>query len=239
MSLRLYNVSTTIPKYVSGHWSWHNRSECIRFQQNPIDKLPDCALPAPKLKFGIQFKDYMDEVEEDLFLEQFVRPEYSKDSDVITIQDIKDVALFTAPRNSYSCNLIKFIHSPTVDEFFNDLIIYFEHFIKLVEFLIIRRDEVETKILDMRSVRLEQMLAEYLVQHRLLLAREYAKIVLGYKETGTFHHLANKSKQSKTEKDSIFYETFICFCTRIVWIAMHRKSYSVIGEWEKLQIVRV
>lgn len=237
MSLRLYNVSTTIPKYVSGHWSWHNRSECIRFQQNPIDKLPDCALPAPKLKFGIQFKDYMDEVEEDLFLEQFVRPEYSKDSDVITIQDIKDVALFTAPRNSYSCNLIKFIHSPTVDEFFNDLIIYFEHFIKLVEFLIIRRDEVETKILDMRSVRLEQMLAEYLVQHRLLLAREYAKIVLGYKETATFHHLANKSKQSKTEKDSIFYETFICFCTRIVWIAMHRKSYSVIGEWEKLQIV--
>lgn len=234
MSLRLYNVSTTIPQYVSGQWTWLNRSECIRFQQNPIDKLPDCALPAPRLKFGIQFKDYMDEVEEDLFLEQFARPDFSKDSDVITIQDIKNVALFTAPRNAFSRNFIKFVHLPTVDEFFNDLIIYFEHFLKLVEFLIIRRDEVKTKILDMRSVRLEQMLAEYLVQHRLLLAREYAKIVIGFKDTGKFHHLANKSKQSKTEKDSAFYETFVCFCTRIVWIAMHRKSYAVIGNLDLL-----
>lgn len=229
MSLRLYNVSTTIPKYVSGQWSWNKPKECIRFRRTTIDKLPDCALPAPRLKFGIQFKDYMDEIEEDLFLQKFARPGYSKDSDVITIQDIKDVALFTAPRGSYTRNLVKFLHTPTVDEFFNDLIIYFEHFLKLVEFLIIRRDEMQTKILDTRSVRLEKMLAEYLVQHRLLLAREYSKIVLGWKDTSRYHHLANRSKQSKTEKDSLFFETFLCFCTRIVWIAMHRKSYSVIG----------
>lgn len=181
----------------------------------------------------------MDEIEEDMFLEQFARPDYSKDSDVITIQDIKDVALFTAPPNSFSRNFIKFFHLPTVDEFLNDLIIYFEHFLKLVEFLMIRRDEVQTKILDMRSVRLERMLAEYLVQHRLILAREYSKIVLGYKDTANFHHLANKSKQSKTEKDSTFYETFMCFCTRIVWIAMHRKSYAVIGEYKFMKLIEI
>lgn len=54
-------------------------------------------------------------------------------------------------------------------------------------------------------------------------------MVLGQNDLIHFHHLANKSKQSNTVRDSIFYETFMCFCVRIIWIAMHRKAYSTIG----------
>lgn len=229
MSLRLYKASTAIPKYCSGEWRWNRRKETLEFHPTAIETLPDCALPAPRLKFGIQFKDFMNEIDENMFRETFRRPEWSRDSDVITIQDIKDVAIFTAPPNSYTSNVINFLHTETVDQFLNDLIIYFEYFLKLVEFLLIRRDEVKSKLLDTRSVQIEKMLAGYLMQYRLILARDYSKIVLGYKDTAQFHHLANKSKQSKTEKDSCFFETFFCFCTRVVWIAMHRKSYAVIG----------
>lgn len=229
MSLRLYKATTAIPKYCSGEWRWKSATETIEFQNTTIETLPDSALPAPRLKFGIQFKDHMNEIDENIFRETFRRPDYSRDADVITIQDIKDVALFTAPQNAISNNVISFVHSHTVDEFLNDLIVYFEYFLKLVEFLLIRRDEVQEKLLDMRSVQIEKMLASYLIQYRLILAREYSKIVMGYRDMAPFHHLANKSKKSKTEKDSAFFESFICLCTRVVWIAMHRKSYAVIG----------
>lgn len=232
MTLRLYKATTAIPKYSSGDWHWNDKSETFEFKPTAIKTLPDCALPAPQLKFGIQFKDYMDEIDENIFRETFRRPEWSRDSDVITIQDIKDVALFSAPPNSYTKKIVDFVHTETVDQFLNDLIIYFEYFLKLVEFLLIRRDEVREKLLDTRSVQIEKMLSAYLVQYRLVLAREYSKIVMGSagygRDVAAFHHLANKSKRSKTEKDSTFFETFICLCTRVVWIAMHRKSYAVI-----------
>lgn len=176
MSLRLYNVTTTIPKYVSGHWKWNESLEQLEFFNTTINVKPDCELPAPKLKFGIQFKDYMNEIEENIFRQIFRRPDYSNDSDVITIQDIKDVALFTAPADSVSNKFIKFLHTETCDLFLNDLIIYFEYFLKLVEFLLIRRDELKIKIRDMKSVQIERMLAEYLVQYRLILARDYSNV---------------------------------------------------------------
>lgn len=230
MSLRLYKASTAIPQYVHGEWRWQSHTDSIEFRRDPTAVRPDNAQAAQQLKFGIHFTDHMDETGENIFRETFCRPEWSRDSDVITIQDIKDVALFTAPKNAFTHNLIEFVHCETVDEFLNDLIIYFEYFLKLVEFLLIRRDEMRTKQLDMRSLQIEQMLSGYLVQYRLILAREYSKIVMGWRDTSRFHHLANKSKRSKTVKDSVFFESFVCLCTRIVWIAMHRKSYVIIGE---------
>lgn len=229
MSLRLYKASTAIPQYVHGEWRWPSHTDTIEFHCDPTAVRSKHAQAVQQLKFGIQFTDHMDETSENIFRGTFRRPEWSRDSDVITIQDIKDVAMFTAPKNAFSHNLIDLIHCETVDEFLNDLIIYFEYFLKLVEFLLIRRGEMKTKQLDMRSLQIEQMLSGYLVQYRLILAREYSKIVMGWRDTSRFHHLKNKSKRSNTAKDSVLLESFTCLCTRIVWIAMHRKSYVLIG----------
>lgn len=98
---------------------------------------------------------------------------------MITIQDIKDVAFFTASSKAMSKRFIHYFHTEIIDEFLNALIIYFEYFLKVVEFLLIRRDEVNGengKIRNMETVHIEQMLAEYLLQYRLVLAREYAKV---------------------------------------------------------------
>ena len=40
--------------------------------------------------------------------------------------------------------------------------------------------------------------------------------------------MANMMKKSNAVKDSEFYETVLPFCTRIVWISMHRTNYSII-----------
>lgn len=66
-----------------------------------------------------------------IFRNKFVRPEYSKDSDVITIQDIKNLVFFTTPDKNLVNIFIEFFYQKTIDQFLNDLIIYFEHFIKV------------------------------------------------------------------------------------------------------------
>lgn len=43
-----------------------------------------------------------------------------------------------------------------------------------------------------------------------------------------FHHLHNKQNRSMTERDSMLFEMFLSFCTRVVWITMFRKSYNII-----------
>lgn len=230
MTLRLYNVTTAIPKYYNGQWTWNKRTEKFEFYNTSFDSTTTGETTELRSKFGTQFKNYMNEIEENTFRHKFARSDSSRDADVITIQDIKDVVLFLTEDGALSHSVLEFLHTESYDQFLNYLIIYFEYFLKLVEFLMIRRDEIKEKMRDGRSVQIERMLSDCIAQTRLLLAREYSKIVLGCKDFQTFHHLANKSKQSKTGKDSIFYETVFCICKQAVWIAMHRKCYNIIGK---------
>lgn len=163
----------------------------------------------------------------------FVRPNSSNDSDVITIQDIKNLVLFLVLPNQISNQFIEFFHCDTVDQFLNDLIIYFEYFLKIVEFLLIRRDEMSnvdgrSKIHNMHSISIDRILSKYLSQYRLILAREYSRIIVGAGDTQQFHHLNNKQQKSLTNKDRSFYEILICVATRIVWIGLHRRAFAVI-----------
>jgi len=64
MALRL-SYDLFVPKYKSGKWYWNDEFEKFEFVQiGNQAKIPDYSVPSPKLKFGIQFKDYMDQVEE-------------------------------------------------------------------------------------------------------------------------------------------------------------------------------
>lgn len=50
---------------------------------------------------------------------------------VVTLQDIKDVALFTADAADLSVEFISYFHLPTVDKFLRALIIYFQYYIQV------------------------------------------------------------------------------------------------------------
>lgn len=169
-----------------------------------------------------------DEAEEKIFLEIFARPKNFSfyDGNVITIQDIKNLALFTASSKSgggLSTKFIEFLHTSTFDEFLHATIFYIDHFLLTLEFLLIRRDEnlIEGKIRDLYSIEVEKFLSKQLSDRRLLMAREYSKILT-----------RQGMKFLSPEKDLIFYESLIDFATQCVFIAMHRRAFNTICEFQ-------
>lgn len=71
---------------------------------------------------------------------------------------------------------------------------------------------------------------------RCILGREYADLILGCQDTIQYHHMTSGKKgmtsltQSQGEKDLRMFEVLICMSHRIVWIALERKYFSLIGK---------
>lgn len=219
-------ISIFIPKYPYGVWTLKESELC--FMPEPImDKSADEI-----------FKRSITPAEELLFETQFRRGSCSRDGDVVTIQDIKDVVLFLAKPKRLTATFIDFFHTETVDTFLNDLVIYFEYYLQLLEFMVIRRDEMrgpEWKLRSTDSDCVEYMLSEYMTQYRILLGRSYSRIILGQGDVRTFHHMANGMHQSYSGKDQLFTELFFACCKQFVWIAHHRRVQNEIDyEFDRL-----
>lgn len=230
-----------VPKYKAGKWSWDEEAEKFKFTSRTFTskdkKSPNFTDKTWKKDFP--FKDSMEEVEELVFRQVFTRTDKSYDADVVILQDIKNVALFLAPSCMMQRRFVDFVHTKVVDSFLNALIIYFEYFLKVLEFLLIRRDELSGKtpqIQSMDSVHIKEMFSEYLTQYRIMIAREYSKIITENRETvGAFYHMDPILHISNTVSDQYLHEALIAFSIQVVWIAMFRKSYNVIhGEIDRL-----
>ncbi|KAL5291054.1 hypothetical protein ACFFRR_010459 [Megaselia abdita] len=230
-----------VPKYKAGKWSWDADAEIFKFTSRGStskgEKVP--SLSEKSWKKDFLFKESMEEVEELIFRQMFSRTDKSYDADVVILQDIKNVVLFLAPSCMMQRRFVDFVHTKVVDAFLNALIIYFEYFLKVLEFLLIRRDELSGKtpqIQSMDSIHIKEMFSEYLIQYRILIAREYSKIITENKETvGAFYHMDPILHISNSVSDQYLHEALIAFSIQVVWIAMHRKSYNVIhGEIDRL-----
>ncbi|XP_005185298.3 protein phosphatase 1 regulatory subunit 36-like [Musca domestica] len=183
---------------------------------------------------GYKFKSLMDKVEEMIFRQEFDRPDDTHDSDVILVQDIKNLVLFLAPTEMTSKNFVKFLNTESVHSLIKSLIIYFEHFLKILEFILIRREEMVGENAQMQnqdSTEIKRIFSAKLSQYRLLLAREYSRVLLGEGDTNKFYHMKPVVNISLSIKDQQFHECFLAFCTVLVWIAMQRRSVTVIN-WE-------
>lgn len=229
MSIQIFQ-NGFIPQYENGKWIWNDNLQKFEFKPNlkkPIQ------VQCPKNTF-VTFKKSLTQVEEMTFIRGFQRTAKSRDSDVIILQDIKDLALFLASFGRVPKDFIEFFHANTTDEFLLNLIIYFAYFLKLWEFLLIQRDgQQSARVSDIESIGSE--LPEYLSQYRLLLARSYGQLLVGDSDSKPFHHMSNNMKKSFTERDRGLIETLLVFSIEIVWIAMHRKSYKIIGKFSGCQ----
>uniref|UniRef100_T1GVM9 Protein phosphatase 1 regulatory subunit 36 n=1 Tax=Megaselia scalaris TaxID=36166 RepID=T1GVM9_MEGSC len=228
-----------VPKYKSGKWSWDDEAEKFKFTSRGLTRENLQNSTEKKNKKDFVFKESMEEVEELVFRQVFSRTDKSYDADVIILQDIKNVALFLAPTYIMQKRFVDFVHTKVVDSFLNALIIYFEYFLKVLEYLLIRRDELSGKtpqIQSMDSINIKEMFSEYLTQYRILIAREYSKIIMENSETiGAFYHMDPILHISNSVSDQFLHEALIAFSIQVVWIAMHRKSYNVIhGEIDRL-----
>lgn len=218
-------------KYKNGLWTWTSPYDDDHFdvklkfnshtndrteKGNFADKKGD---PHDFTLVGLTFADYIDEAEERIFREIFQRPSSFYGSDVITIQDVKNLALFII-KSATTCDFIEFLHTSEFDEFLHATIFYIDFFLLVLEFLLIRRDEtaLEGKVRDTLSMQVERFLSKQLSDRRLLMAREYAKIL-------------KKRRKLTVEKDLMFYECLIDFSIQCTFIAMHRRAFNAICEF--------
>lgn len=232
MSIQIYQKNF-VPKYENGKWTWNDATNKLEFKSNRIVQKTSKTAPSTT---SIGFKKGLTQSEEIIFIRKFQRSPRSKDADVIILQDIKDLLLFLAPANKMFNRFIDLFHTYAVDDFLSSLIIYFEYFLKIWEFMLIRRDEVtrkfKRKVRNVDTGKVEVTLSEYLSQYRLLLARSYSRLLLGEGDSTGYHHMNNKMNTSYSGKDRHLIETLITFAIECVWIAMHRKNYKIIGKCE-------
>lgn len=212
-------------KYKNGLWTWQHSKlkfhshtsikeeakEETKSDMNPHDNV------------GLKFTDYIEEAEERSFQTVFQNP--SSFGDVITIQDVKNLALFTLKTKS-SLQFIEFLHTFDFDKFLHATIFYIDFFLRTLEFLLIRRDEfeIEGKVRDMLSMRVERFLSKQMSDRRLLMAREYANILVPL-------HQRKGRKNLTAEKDLKFFEALIDFTIQCVFITMHRRAFNAICEF--------
>lgn len=163
-------------KYKNGSWSWDEgeTTEQLKFTPQTAEKKTDDLTQS--LNSGLNFREEIDVEGEKIFLEKFQRKPLFYDSEVVTLQDVKNLALFLL-ESKVSKKFVEFVHEETFDKFLRNVIFYFEFFLIVLEFLLIRRDqELKGRSRDTMSLKVEQFMSKQLSDRRLLIAREYSKV---------------------------------------------------------------
>lgn len=166
-------------KFKSGYWTWCEHEVKLKFHSHePADDDKKAKNHSRAVDVGLKFAEHIDVAHEKIFLEIFQRPSYFYDSEVVTVQDIKNLALFTL-NTKVMRRFIEFVHCETFDKFLHSVIFYIDMFLMVLELLLIRRDqEAKGQIRDNFSIKAEQFLSKRLSDRRVLIAREYSKVSL-------------------------------------------------------------
>ncbi|KAF5270343.1 hypothetical protein FQR65_LT05531 [Abscondita terminalis] len=182
-----------------------------------------------KSRKEIRFREVVDHLDQARFRRYHQRRCKPNEPNVITIQDIKDVAVYLAHPKSLTLDFIKFFHIPSMDRFLRALIVYFQFYMQVWETLLLRREEADHKLYQPHVTIIEDRIRDDLADLRLLVSREYCAMLVGAVDTRKFHHmLSNKNNVSASDKDRRRFETLICMSVRVVWIALHRKHLHII-----------
>lgn len=161
-------------EFKCGRWSWGEHEATLKFHPHGIVGRKNQR--SKSSNESSKFKNSINAVEEKIFREVFQRANSFHDSDVVTLQDIKNIALFTINSRAAQ-NFLAFVHSTLFDEFLHSVVFYVDMFLMVLEFLLIRRDKaLKGQVRDIFSVRVEQFMSKTLSDRRLLVAREYAQV---------------------------------------------------------------
>lgn len=158
----------------------------------------------------------------------------SKETDVVYLQDIKNLVLYLST-NRISVQFIDFFHLPIADRFLRALIIYFHYYLETWEEMMETRNATMMKIENPLAFGGALKRTEELNCLRLILAREYSNLLIGCEYGTRYHHMMAGEKpliQSQHEKDLRIFETLLAVSHQVIWIALQRKFYHLIGKRE-------
>ncbi|XP_037297309.1 uncharacterized protein LOC115449798 [Manduca sexta] len=220
--------------YENGHWVWDDKTDELKFISNISLDESSVASPLPQVFKSIEFKDDLDLIEQQRFRKKYQR-KYGAD-DVVTLQDVKDVVLFTAPVKILTPAVINILHLQMTDRFLRALILYCQYYLQICDEMAKRCCENGIKIRTAASQKIEIDFRENLEDLRLLVAKEYCSIIMGGGEFAAYHHMGlSKKLRSLSKRDSVLFETILRISIQIVWLTLGRKSFNQI----ELEIHRI
>ncbi|RZC40460.1 PPPI inhib domain containing protein [Asbolus verrucosus] len=221
-----------IPPFSNGYWIWDEYTNSLDFLSRDVKELIQGSTPAgpqPVKKDGlgtIRFKDTIDNLGQAQFRRQFQRRIKPNEPQIVTIQDVKDVAIFTAERHDLTPEFIEFMHMRKMDEFLRALIVYFQFYFQVWDNLLLRREEAKRKLRQPIVMVLENVVRDNLADLRSMVARNYGYILMGLEETFKHYHMSGAT--SLSDKDRHLYECLLSMAAKIVWIALLRKNFLLI-----------
>lgn len=132
-------MDTNITPFSNGYWLWDELNSCLFFaSRDSSPKNPSAIKTAttsisgatkPQSQFEIKFHEITDKLEKIIFRRYFQRRCKLDEPEVVTIQDVKDIALYLANPKDLSLEFITFFHIPTVDRFLRALILYIQYYL--------------------------------------------------------------------------------------------------------------
>ncbi|KAJ8725014.1 hypothetical protein PYW07_015972 [Mythimna separata] len=213
--------------YEDGHWVWDKQTEALVFISDaPPAKLESVSMTARAPTGAVEFRDDIDLIEQLRFKRRYQRKIKPGQLELVTLQDIKDIAIYTAPLHILSPLLINLLHLPTTERFLRALIFYCAYYLQIAGEMAIRMFERTTKIRTENCEILENEYKRDLSDLRLLVAKEYCVMLIGGSDLKRFHHMGSqKKRRSLSDKDARLFETFMHMAIQIVYLALGRKNY--------------
>ncbi|XP_018580026.1 uncharacterized protein LOC108917761 [Anoplophora glabripennis] len=225
--------------YKSGYWIWDEMGDELLFVSRDSTGYGKAALPTTasimsqittqhQRQTAVSFKDTVGTIGQLEFRKIYQRKVKLTEPDVVTIQDIKDVVIFTCDVTGLTPEFISYFHSEAMDRFLRSLIIYFQYYFQVWNALQLRRKEAKRKLRQPIVTLLENRVRDDLSDMRSMVARDYAIILLGIGDAKKFHHMNNQNNESFSDRDRRLFEPLVLMATRVVWIALCRRYLSLI-----------
>ncbi|KAL4708782.1 hypothetical protein ACJJTC_011746 [Scirpophaga incertulas] len=223
--------------YEDGHWVWEDMTQTLVFVSDFAPKQVEAIqIPIKAPTGAVEFRDDIDLIEQLRFRRRYQRKLKPGQADVITLQDVKDIAIYTAPLQILSSTLINLLHLPTTERFIRALILYLAYYLQIADEMAHRMLELDIKVRTPDCQILENVYRDNLADLRILVAKEYSTVLIGGNDTKKYHHMGPaKKRRSLSDKDARQFETLLRMCVQIVWLALGRKSFNQI----ELEINRI
>ncbi|XP_035431509.2 protein phosphatase 1 regulatory subunit 36 isoform X2 [Spodoptera frugiperda] len=177
----------------------------------------------------IEFRDDIDLIEQLRYKRRYQRKPTPGKVDLVTLQDVKDIALYTAPVSILSPMLIDLLHLPSTERFLRALIFCCAYYLQIAEEMSKRIADLANKVRTKQCEILENQFRENLSDLRILVAKEYCILLIGGGEMKKFHHMGKeKKRRSLSDKDARLFETFVRMSVQIVYLALGRRNFHQI-----------
>ncbi|CAB3224903.1 unnamed protein product [Arctia plantaginis] len=216
--------------YEDGHWAWDESGGALLFVSDLPPKIVETIQIPTKAPTGaVEFRDDVDLIEQIRYRRRYQRKLKPGQSDAITLQDVKDIAIYTAPVNFLSPALINLLHLPTTERFLRAMILCSAYYLQVADEMAHRMLDLDTKVRTPDCEKIERQFRDNLSDLRVLAAKEYCIMLIGGADTKKFHHMGPaKKRRSLSDKDARLFETLLRMSVQIVWLALGRKSFHQI-----------